>query len=73
MRMGAVMKELIRTNDPVFLSWLQSALSDAGIEAVVFDQYTSAIEGSIGALPRRVMVLEDDLVRARQIINTANA
>ncbi len=67
------MKELIRTNDPVFLSWLQSALSDAGIEAVVFDQYTSAIEGSIGALPRRVMVLEDDLVRARQIINTANA
>jgi hypothetical protein len=73
MRMGTVMKELIRTNDPVFLSWLQSALSDAGIEAVVFDQYTSAIEGSIGALPRRVMVLEDDLVRARQIINTATA
>ncbi len=71
--MGTVMKELIRTNDPVFLSWLQSALSDAGIEAVVFDQYTSAIEGSIGALPRRVMVLEDDLVRARQIINTATA
>ena len=67
------MKELIRTNDPVFLSWLQAALSDAGIEAMVFDQYTSAIEGSIGALPRRVMVLEDDLARAQQIINTANA
>ncbi len=65
------MKELIRTNDPVFLSWLQAALADAGIEAIVFDQYVSAVEGSIGALPRRVMVADADLSRARRVVDSA--
>jgi hypothetical protein len=67
------MKELIRTNDPVFLTWIQAILAENGIEAVVFDQYTSAVEGSIGALPRRVMVLEDDLIRAKRLIASANS
>jgi len=67
------MKELIRTNDPVFLSWIQATLAEAGIEAVVFDQYTSAVEGSIGALPRRVMVREEDLGAARRILASADA
>ncbi len=62
------MRELLRSNDPVFLSWIEATLADAGIEAVVFDQYTSAVEGSIGALPRRVMVGDDDLDRARRIV-----
>jgi hypothetical protein len=65
------MKELMRTNDPVFLSWIQAVLADAEIGAIVFDQYTSAAEGSIGALPRRVMVDDDDFDRAQSIINTA--
>jgi hypothetical protein len=65
------MKELTRTNDPVFLSWLQAALADAGIMAIVFDQYASAVEGSIGALPRRLMVHEDDFHRAQWIMNTS--
>ena len=67
------MKELIRTNDPVFLSWIQATLAEEGIDAIIFDQYTSAVEGSIGALPRRVMVLEEDLDRARRILDSANA
>jgi hypothetical protein len=67
------MKELLRTNDTVFLSWLQATLAEAGIEAVIFDQYTSAVEGSIGALPRRVMVHEDDLARARKIVEDAES
>ena len=67
------MKELIRTNDPVFLSWIQAALAEGGVEAVIFDQYTSAVEGSIGALPRRVMVLDEDFERARRIVDAANA
>jgi hypothetical protein len=62
------MVELVRTNDPVFLSWLRATLADAGIEAFVFDQFTSAIEGSIGALPRRVMVHDDDLTAAQRIL-----
>ena len=68
---GSHMKELIRTNDPVLLSWIEAALTESGIEAVIFDQYMSAVEGSIGAFPRRVMVLDEDLERARQILNAA--
>jgi hypothetical protein len=67
------MKELLRTNDPVFLSWIEAALAGAGIETVVFDQYTSAVEGSIGALPRRLMVHDEDLEAARQILAASNA
>lgn len=67
------MKELIRTNDPVFLSWIEATLAAEGIEAIIFDHYTSAVEGSIGVLPRRVMVHEADLERARRILGSANA
>jgi hypothetical protein len=62
------MRELLRTNDPVLISWLQALLADAGIEAVVLDHHTSVVEGSIGAIPRRVMVLEEDHAAARRIV-----
>jgi hypothetical protein len=58
------MKELLRTNDPVRLSWLQALLAGAGIEAIILDTNTSIIEGSIGAIPRRLMVIDDDFRRA---------
>lgn len=64
------MKELIRTNDIVFISWLQAALAGDGIEAVVFDQYVSAIEGQAGPVQRRVMVLDEDFARAQWIMNS---
>ena len=60
------MKELLRTNDPVRLSWAQALLADAGIDSLVLDQHTSIIEGSIGAIPRRLMVAERDHRRARR-------
>jgi hypothetical protein len=50
------MREIFRTNDPVELSFALHVLREAGIEPLVLDEYTSAVEGSIGALPRRVMV-----------------
>ncbi|GEO38718.1 hypothetical protein GGE65_002640 [Skermanella aerolata] len=62
------MKELLRTVDPVLLSWLTALLADAGIEAVVLDTYTSILEGSIGAIPRRLMVVEEDYDAARRIL-----
>lgn len=65
------MKELVRTNDPVLLSWIEATLAENGIEAITFDQYMSAAEGSIGAFPRRIMVLDQDLERARRIIEAA--
>lgn len=65
------MQELMRTNDTVRLSWLQALLAAAGIEAVVLDGYTSIMEGSIGAIPRRLMVRDGDMHRARTVIREA--
>jgi len=65
------MKELLRTNDIVRLSWLEALLADAGIETLVLDQHTSVLEGSIGILPRRLMVADEDLAQARQVLRDA--
>jgi hypothetical protein len=65
------MVELLRTNDPVRLSWVMALLSDADIESVVFDSHASIVEGSIGALPRRLMVIDDNLSRARYVLDSA--
>jgi Putative prokaryotic signal transducing protein len=65
------MKELLRTNDPVRLSWVQAMLADAGIESLVLDQHTSIIEGSIGAIQRRLVVADGDYPRARALITAA--
>ena len=62
------MIELLRSNDIVRLSWLSALLSEAGIEAFLLDTHTSVIEGSIGALPRRLMVRDGDAARARQVL-----
>ena len=65
------MVELTRTNDPVLLSWLVAALADVRIETVVLDAHTSILEGSISAIPRRLMVDDTDLSRARRILAEA--
>lgn len=62
------MKELLRTNDPVRLSFIGSVLRDSGIDSVVFDEHTSIVEGSIGILPRRLMVLDEDYDAARRLL-----
>lgn len=65
------MKEVLRTSDAVEISWAEAILRAAGIECVVFDQHMSILEGSIGALPRRVMVADEDLFLARRVIEEA--
>lgn len=65
------MKELFRSNDVVRLSWAQAMLRDAGIDSIVLDHHTSLVEGSIGAIPRRLMVAERDHRRARAVIAAA--
>jgi len=62
------MKELLRTNDLVRLSWVEALLSDAGIECLVLDQHTSLVEGSVGAIQRRLMVDDRDLRRAKALV-----
>jgi len=65
------MKELLRTNDPVRLSWLRALLKDSGVDSLVFDDHTSLVEGSIGAIPRRLMVSERDYRHARSVLAAA--
>jgi Putative prokaryotic signal transducing protein len=65
------MNELLRTNDPVRLSFLQALLRDSGIDSLVLDHHTSLVEGNIGAIPRRLMVAEADYRRARAVLTAA--
>lgn len=65
------MIELMRTNDPVMLSFVEALLRDSGLSYFVADQNMSVIEGSLGILPRRVMVSEDDLEEARLLLKGA--
>lgn len=59
------------SNDPVRLSFVQALLRDAGIESVLLDAAMSAVEGSIGAIPRRLVVAPDDEPRARRVLRDA--
>lgn len=65
------MRTVITTNDPVRLSFLHALLRDAGIDCVLLDAHTSAVEGSIGAIPRRLMVLAEDEAAARLVLRDA--
>jgi hypothetical protein len=62
------MIELMRTNDLVLISAVEAILAEHGIDVLVADQFTSAIEGSLGFLPRRLLVLEEDLAPARRAL-----
>lgn len=65
------MRELVRSNDPVRLSFLTALLAESGIEAVMMDFHASMVEGSIGALQRRLMVIDEDYERARRLLDEA--
>ncbi len=65
------MEELLRTNDLVLISFVEALMRDAGIEALVLDQNMSVIEGSLGVLPRRVLVPSDRIENARRIMHWA--
>ncbi|HEY0300861.1 MAG TPA: DUF2007 domain-containing protein, partial [Rhizomicrobium sp.] len=62
------MRAILKTNDPVLLSFAQSLLGDAEIESVVFDENASVMDGSLGILPRRLMVSDDDHERGIKVL-----
>jgi hypothetical protein len=62
------MIEIVRTNDLVLISFVEALMRDAGIDFMVADQNMSILEGSIGVLPRRVLVADDEAARARRIL-----
>jgi hypothetical protein len=65
------MEEIVRTNNLVTISFIEALLKDAGIVAFIADQNMSVIEGSLGILPRRVLVPADRADEARRILRDA--
>lgn len=65
------MQVVVTTNNMVRPSFLHALLADAGIVATVLDAHTSAVEGSIGAIPRRLVVATADAARARRVLAEA--
>ena len=62
------MRDVLKTNTAVLLNFAQVLLADAGIEAVVFDGHMSVMDGSLGILPRRLMVSDDDFSQAERVL-----
>jgi hypothetical protein len=65
------MRDILRSNDIVLLSFAESVLREAGIDVQVADQHMSGMEGSIGAFPRRLRVLDEDVAEARRFLTEA--
>ena len=62
------MKELLRTTDPLLIVRAADLLAAEGIVSFPLDQHMSVLEGSLGILPRRLMVADRDLFMARAIL-----
>ena len=62
------MKQLLRTNDPTVMAFAKALLQGEDIDCFEMDVNMSVLEGSIGILPRRLMVREGDLSRARRVM-----
>lgn len=65
------MRAIATSNDPVRLSFLTALLADAGIESVLLDQHAAVVEGSAGAIQRRLMVADGDWARAKWVLAEA--
>jgi hypothetical protein len=64
------MRVLIKTNNPVQLNYAQTLVKDAGIAWFLFDEQMSVMEGSLGVLPRRLMVSDEDYSKAAYLLRT---
>jgi hypothetical protein len=65
------MKELLRTNNFVYLSFAEAVLKDAGVEALIFDNHMSVMEGSLGVLAAPFDGRRRDLARAKKLLAEA--
>jgi hypothetical protein len=66
------MEELLRTNDIVLISFISALLNDDDIEFMVVDQHMSILEGSLGAIPRRILVESSSFDQARRLVRGAD-
>jgi hypothetical protein len=67
-QIGHVMREIMRTNDVVVLSFAEALLNDAGLAPLIADVNMSVLEGSIGVFPRRVLVPDAGWEEARRLL-----
>jgi hypothetical protein len=63
--------ELLRTNDLVLISRVEAILLEIGVAVFIADRHMSAVEGSLGFLPRRLLVLDEDVGVARAALAEA--
>lgn len=66
------MEALLKTNNPAVISFVEALLSEANIDYLLLDQHMSIVEGSLGIIPRRILVDGAMLPRARQILTDAD-
>ena len=64
-----IVKEILRTNNLILISRVQSILNDAGIQNKLLDTHASNIEGNISAIQRRLVVSNDDFQQSQKLIN----
>ncbi|MGN6284376.1 MAG: putative signal transducing protein [Afipia sp.] len=62
------MRELLRTNDMVLVSAVTALLDGANIDHLLLDNNMSIVEGSLGVIPRRILVHEEDNQAARRLL-----
>ena len=62
------MKDLIRTNNPALISYVEALLKQLDIHYFIADQAISSAEGSIGMFPKRILVVPEHLAKARQLM-----
>jgi hypothetical protein len=65
------LRELVRTNDAVLISAIEALLKSANITHIIVDQNMSVLEGSIGIFPRRILVDDDEITKARRLLADA--
>ena len=65
------MREIVRTNDAVLVSAIGALLDGARIHYMVLDQNMSVLEGSLGVLPRRILVADEQELQARRLLTDA--
>jgi hypothetical protein len=68
---NSVMRAVLKSNNPVVLSYASHVLEEAGIEALIFDTHASIMDGSMAMVPRRLMVADEDFHRAEKLLRAA--
>ena len=66
------MKLLLKTNDPVVISFVEALMKESEIDYLVLDQHMSIVEGSLGVIPRRILVKDEFHLSAQQILRDAD-